>query len=96
VIITGGTETGHSEGGPLSHGSGYKIDLKPTPELNAYITSHSIGSHNRGDAIEYIFPDGTLLARENPGVDNDHWDLTLVDKNSPPGGKSNNIDETLR
>ena len=39
VVITGGTEVGHSPNGAMRHDNGYKVDLRKSTELNTYITS---------------------------------------------------------
>jgi len=71
LVITGGTEIGHSNKGSYTHGSGYKIDLRTTPELNNYITANftSIGGNKWKDA------NGNIYYRHGPV---DHWDITIT------------------
>lgn len=69
LIITGGTETGHSERGQYTHGNGYKIDLATTPALNNYIYSNF--THVSGTT--YRDSRGNTYYRHPP----DHWDVTV-------------------
>ena len=71
IIITGATETGHSEAGTYNHGNGYKLDFRTTPELNSYIENNftSLGGSKWSD--EY----GNIYYRHGPI---DHWDVTYT------------------
>jgi uncharacterized membrane protein HdeD (DUF308 family) len=71
IVITGGTETGHSTRGDYNHGTGYKIDLRTTDELNKYITSNytALGGNRWQD------PNGNIYYRHGPV---DHWDVTIT------------------
>jgi len=75
VVVTGGTETnaGH-EGGPCSHLSGNKFDIRANPEVNNFIQNTSNFSQiaNRSDgALQYRkSPSSVIYAREL-----DHWDI---------------------
>jgi hypothetical protein len=75
VMVTGGTETsgGHA-GGPCSHLTGYKIDIRNTASVNRYILSPNgiferIGSRG-ADALYRYSITGTTYAQED-----DHWDV---------------------
>jgi hypothetical protein len=72
IVITGGSETGHS-GGPnsYSHWNGFKVDIKITPCVDAYITGNfaSIGRRSDG-AAQYRSAAGNIYAREG-----NHWDI---------------------
>jgi hypothetical protein len=69
LIVTGGTEAGHAAG-TYSHSNGYKIDLRPDPALNTYITTNftQIGP------TKYRDPAGNTYYRHPP----DHWDITIT------------------
>lgn len=68
--ITGGTETGHSEKGTYSHGNGYKVDIKPVPELNSYIYKN----FTKIGPTKYQDRNGNTYYRHEP----DHWDITIT------------------
>ncbi len=77
-IITGGTEgTGGHANGTMSHGTGYKYDIRPNDQLNNYIEKTSgwtKGTRNDGGTVitTYTAPDGNVYAREG-----DHWDVLV-------------------
>lgn len=74
VIVTGGTETGHA-GGALSHGSGHKIDLEDSAELNQFLESRlTPDGHRSGSHGGRRFRDkcGNEYVRESS-----HWDITI-------------------
>ncbi len=68
-IITGGTEAGHADG-DYSHGNGYKVDLKPVPELNSYIYKN----FTKIGPTKYQDSNGNTYYRHEP----DHWDVTIT------------------
>jgi hypothetical protein len=70
LVITGGTETGHS-GGTYSHSNGYKIDLRTTPQLNAHITEN----YEHVGGTKWKDPEGNIYYRHGP---HDHWDVTVT------------------
>lgn len=74
LVISGGTERGHSHG-QFSHGHGYKLDILPSRCLNRFVrhTFRRIG--RRGDgAVQYrAVPTRSLYARERS-----HWDVTFL------------------
>ncbi|MDN3354488.1 hypothetical protein [Actinomadura sp. DC4] len=73
LVISGGTERGHSRGG-LSHGAGYKLDVLPSHCVNRYVRHHYQRLHRRGDgAAVYRAPGRSLFAREPS-----HWDITFL------------------
>lgn len=70
VVITGGTEVGHS-GGTYSHSTGWKLDIRLDTCVNNYITSTFTYKGVRGDgAALYEDADGYIWAKEG-----NHWDI---------------------
>lgn len=75
VVFTGGTETnaGH-EGGPCSHLSGNKADIRAIGAVNSYIQNQAnftrIQTRSDGAAQYQSKATGVIYARES-----DHWDL---------------------
>lgn len=74
VTITAGTEsTGGHASGAISHGTGYKYDMRPSTTLDNYIASNYTRLKDRGDgAAQYQSPSGSIYAREG-----DHWDVVV-------------------
>jgi hypothetical protein len=73
VVISGGTEAGHSRG-PYSHGAGYKLDVLPSRCIDHYVRGHYRRVKTRGDGARlYRSPAHALFARERS-----HWDITFV------------------
>lgn len=70
IIVTGGTETGHSSG-IYSHWNGYKIDIKINSCVSNYITQNFkyIGTRSDG-ARQYRSAAGNIYAKES-----NHWDI---------------------
>lgn len=70
LVITGGTEAGHAAG-QYSHANGYKIDVRPSDQVNSYIQSNytSIGNSRWRD------PRGNVYYRHGPP---DHWDISVT------------------
>jgi hypothetical protein len=75
VVVTGGTETnaGHA-GGPCSHISGNKVDIRASDSVNTYIQNPvnftRIGNRSDG-ALQYRSNNSNVIyARES-----DHWDI---------------------
>ena len=75
LVVTGGTEPGHSDTGTCTHSGGYKADIRPTTSLDSYITSNYtfIGNRSGDNAPQYRAPDGAVYAREG-----DHWDMYVA------------------
>ena len=73
VVVTGGTETGHSRSGDYRHDNGYKVDLRVTDELNTYIESNYEPVEGRSNT--YRDPEGNIYYRHGPI---DHWDVTVT------------------
>ena len=75
VMITGGSEGYgiHSESGTYSHINGYKVDIRPTSEVDSYITNNytRIPQPRSDGAIGYRDSAGNTYYREG-----DHWDVT--------------------
>ncbi len=71
IIITGGTEPGHSS----RHSAGYKVDLGINPSLSNYIIQNFtfIGIRNGDGAKQYRDSEtGAVFALES-----DHWDVDV-------------------
>lgn len=75
VVITGGSEGNgiHNESGTYNHINGYKVDLRPNPELNNYIETNftKIPEPRSDGAIGYRDPSGNTYYLEG-----NHWDVT--------------------
>lgn len=75
VVITAGTEGGHTNG-TYSHGNGYKIDLRRSSELTTYIQQNFRQSGTRNGDNAILYTDYTT-----PGVtyalEGDHWDVSV-------------------
>lgn len=68
-INSGGTEPGHAKG-EKSHGTGYKLDIRPNECLDAHIRGNGENVGKRRD--------GTPLFQLNSGVfayEENHWDI---------------------
>ncbi len=75
VFITGGTEPGHSENGSYTHTNGYKVDLRPSNNIDTYIkTFAKIGTRSDGSE-QWQAPSGAIYAYEKYG--DPHWDVTV-------------------
>ncbi|XP_037033138.1 uncharacterized protein LOC119072086 [Bradysia coprophila] len=71
IIITGGTEVGHSSS-TYSHFNGYKLDYRLNTCLNDYIMKRYTYLGLRGDgAKKYMSAAGNIYALEG-----NHWDVT--------------------
>ncbi|GLW74502.1 hypothetical protein Kpho02_68000 [Kitasatospora phosalacinea] len=73
VTVTGGTEVGHSDGA-RSHGTGYKIDVRPNPCLDKFITSHLFRGKDRGSDPRWLTHDAEYVL-EHPKKGAVHWDI---------------------
>lgn len=79
VVITGGSEPGHACG-TLSHGNGYKIDVRTGSVLDTLLQGfHSEGTRNGdgpgpaySDCSSYNAQTSTQYVRES-----DHWDIRI-------------------
>jgi hypothetical protein len=72
LVITGGTEVGHSSG-THSHYNGYKIDVRLSTCVDQYVVTHFTYAGLRGDGAElYKDVNGNEFAREA-----NHWDITV-------------------
>lgn len=75
IMITGGSEGNgiHNESGTHNHINGYKVDLRPNPELNNYIETNftKIPEPRSDGAIGYRDPSGNTYYLEG-----NHWDVT--------------------
>lgn len=72
IVITGAGETGgpHTDG-TFSHGNGYKVDIRITPEVTSYIINNytPVGVRSDGAAM-YKDSGGNIYAKEG-----NHWDI---------------------
>lgn len=73
VVVTGGTETGHSRSGAYRNDNGYKVDLRTTDALNTYIETNY--EPVAGRVNTYRDPEGNIYYRHGPV---DHWDVTVT------------------
>lgn len=103
IIITGGTETGHSTSGQYTHGNGYKLDISDTLGITDFIKTNSIFTPNgtrQGDHGGPGYKDdvGNEYVLE---TDLKHWDITFSGNNgaannqncsAPPGGSEPTAD----
>lgn len=72
VHITGGTETGHSDG-TYSHWNGYKLDIRYNSCIDSYIKNSFARIANRGDgAYQWQSSAGNIYADEYWAS---HWDI---------------------
>lgn len=73
IVVTGGTEGGHSAGAN-SHTNGYKVDLGLNAGLNNYVERNFAPAGIRSDdgARLWRAPNGTVYARES-----NHWDILV-------------------
>lgn len=70
ITITGGTETGHSDG-TYSHWNGYKLDVRPTACVDSYVTSNfTYVGYISGWGHQYRSNAGNLYTDEG-----NHWDI---------------------
>ncbi|KAH6888860.1 hypothetical protein BKA70DRAFT_1330931 [Coprinopsis sp. MPI-PUGE-AT-0042] len=74
LIITGGTEVGHSTSGTMRHDNGYKVDFRKNTALNNYITGTFTRIANRGDG----FPQWRSAAGNTYCDEGNHWDVTYI------------------
>ena len=81
LIVTGGTEDtagGHSPG-VYSHVNGYKVDLRPSANVDKYFTTGDwkpIGTRSDGARM---YQNGTIIAADERNIPgrNPHWDLQV-------------------
>lgn len=73
IVVTGGTEQGHATRGRCIHGSGFKIDLRHTPNLNAYIETHFTPTAPRGSDPSWQ----NNATNANYVREDDHWDTSV-------------------
>ncbi len=76
VTITAGTEYGHSTRGSVTHGNGYKFDMRLTPQAESYIASS--GRFTRDGTRS----DGAQIWRKNGSNatyyrESNHWDVAV-------------------
>jgi hypothetical protein len=76
IIVTGGTEQGHSESGTCTHSSGNKVDLAVGSGIDSFITTSYtyIGVRSGDDAKQYKDSSGIVYARETSPA---HWDISV-------------------
>jgi hypothetical protein len=72
LVVTGGTEAGHAVM-RVSHGNGYKVDLRKSGALNAFIRRAYPSLGARADGFpQFQGPTGAVYADEGT-----HWDVTV-------------------
>jgi len=74
VVVSGGTEAGHSTSGTCNHGNGCKIDMSLNPALDTYVQStyEPIGQCFPQASACYRSPTGQIWAKES-----NHWDVAF-------------------
>jgi hypothetical protein len=80
VVVTGGSEGGHSGTGPGTHAGGDKLDISATPEVTGFIESNFTPMPPRGDgATQYKDPATGVVYALEPGnaTQGPHWDITF-------------------
>ncbi|CAE6516736.1 unnamed protein product [Rhizoctonia solani] len=70
ITITGGTETGHASG-TYSHANGYKVDIRHSSGLDAYIKNSFTKIGNRSDG----YPQWKSAAGNIYCDEGNHWDI---------------------
>ena len=78
VIVTGGTEAGHSTTETFSHGDGFKIDIDDTAGVNDYIISSGNCSQTgtrSGDPVYSCTGSTAEYVKEST-----HWDIIVPPK----------------
>ncbi|GLX01094.1 hypothetical protein [Microtetraspora sp. NBRC 16547] len=71
IVITGGTEVGHSAG-RYSHKNGFKIDIAHNPCIDAYVTKTFGYWTTRGDGARMYRPE---TGRDVYADEANHWDI---------------------
>ena len=72
LVITGGTEVGHSTSGTYSHANGYKVDVRHQSIVDSYIKNTFTKIANRGDGYpQWQAASGNIYCDEGS-----HWDIT--------------------
>ncbi|WP_051055599.1 MULTISPECIES: peptidoglycan-binding domain-containing protein [Kitasatospora] len=74
VTVTGGTEVGHSTVGARIHGTGYKIDVRPNPCLDKFITNNLFRGEDRSSDPRWLTHDAEYVL-EHPQKGAVHWDI---------------------
>ena len=74
IIITGGTEDGHSTTGTMNHSTGFKYDIGLNPQVTDYIKTNylPVGVRTDGAAQYKNTTTGTVYALEG-----NHWDVVV-------------------
>lgn len=86
IVITGGTEGGVHAAGEMSHGNGYKLDLRTTDSLNQAIESESNGwrqidprgGPNGGPQYTRTDPSTKVTSTCVKETTVSHWDCTFT------------------
>ncbi|WP_157544861.1 hypothetical protein [Microtetraspora fusca] len=73
IVVTGGTEVGHTRG-RYSHENGYKIDVAHNPCIDAYVTKTFDYWTTRGDGARMYRPEAASDTIVYADEDN-HWDI---------------------
>lgn len=78
IIVTGGTEPGHSETGTCTHANGYKVDLATNTNLDNYIKSNFKQITTRSDgALQWQSSyTNAIYALETTQGTAPHWDVS--------------------
>lgn len=78
LVITGGTERGHTPG-PNGHGAGNNVvDYRTTPELQSYVEQHAVSTSGEGNRnVYYTLDNGDYVIHEDIGGKNDHFHFRM-------------------
>ena len=85
LVITGGTEGGHSEKTDCSHGNGKKFDAGMDAGLTAYITKNFtyVGKRKDDGAEQWRNnASGAIYAKEDTQGSGPHWDVAVCSNSS--------------
>ncbi|MFD8484103.1 peptidoglycan-binding protein [Kitasatospora sp. NPDC059673] len=74
VTVTGGTEAGHNAGS-RSHSEGYKIDIRPNPCIDKFITSHMFRGPDRGNDPRWLTHSAEYVLEHPKNGGPVHWDI---------------------
>ncbi|HVS79667.1 MAG TPA: pilin [Candidatus Paceibacterota bacterium] len=86
LVITGGTEPGHTDSGPYTHANGYKLDISDKQGDGAAFSDYmdstikaQLGTVPPGNTWVTITQNGYTykVAHEDIGQSNSHWDIQV-------------------
>lgn len=75
LVITGGTEVGHSGSGRGSHVDGWKIDYRLNDCLEGYVRRNFAYVGDVGWGLQWKSPSGNIYTKERQRGSFNHWDV---------------------